>query len=91
MRPALRGINQHVNTQAGVSDMADIHIYDVPDNEAITALIRGQQFAAQFPDRVGIHQSVIYGGGTLMIAYRTKTGRIVVRGERPHPIGGPDR
>ena len=60
--------------------MLDVHIYDVPDEDAATALMRAQQFAAQFPDRIGIRQCAVYGLGTSMAVYRTRSGRIVVRG-----------
>lgn len=67
--------------------MLNIHIYDVPEDEAQIALMRGRLFADEFPDRVGIGQLAIYGVRTPMVVYRTKSGRIVVRGV----IEGPDQ
>lgn len=64
--------------------MADIHIYDVPDDDAVRALQCGAHFAGQYPDRVGVRDLCIYTNGTSvpLYAYRTKSGRIVVRGEK---------
>ena len=59
--------------------MANVHIYDVPDDKMHLALDRGAHFAMQYPDRVGIYNLCVYGNGD-MVAYRTKKGRIVVRG-----------
>ena len=62
--------------------MLNIHIYDVAEDDAAIALMRGQLFAAEFPNRVGSGQLAIYGVEPSMAVYRTKSGRIVVRGEK---------
>jgi hypothetical protein len=62
--------------------MVNLHIYDVKDCDAKMALSCGMSFAKEFPDRVGLHQGCGYfqWDQTQFYAYRTKTGRIVVRG-----------
>ena len=66
--------------------MANMNIRDVADNLVHRAVDIGAHFAAQYPDRVGIRDCVIYGrkDEPAFIAYRTRAGTIVVRGsEKP--------
>jgi hypothetical protein len=58
--------------------MANIHIYDVPNSRAYSALQCAISFARDFPDRVGVRNGCGYEHE--FYAYRTKSGRIVVRG-----------
>jgi hypothetical protein len=63
--------------------MANIHIYDVPDNRVCSALQCAISFAKEFPNRVGVGHGCGYtlnSGGCKLYVYRTKSGRIVVRG-----------
>lgn len=63
--------------------MANVHIYDVADDDMHWALDCGIDFAMQYPDRVGAYDLCAYSKDnykTTVSAYRTKTGRIIVRG-----------
>jgi len=61
--------------------MLNLHVYDIRDVDAYTAVVCGQTFARDYPDRIGIRQGVVYRYGDLTLyAYRTKAGKIVVRG-----------
>lgn len=64
--------------------MANIHIYDVPDNSVNWALHCGRHFAKDCPDHVGVRDGCGYTNGenVPLYAYRTKSGRIVVRGQK---------
>lgn len=56
----------------------NIHIYDVPEHLLSIALRRGIYFAKVHPNCTGIGN--LCGFPDDMIAYRTRGGRIVVRG-----------
>jgi hypothetical protein len=61
--------------------MLNIHIYDIPNGYENTALICAGTFSGDYPDRIGVAQGVVYKyGSQSFYSYRTKSGRIVVRG-----------
>jgi hypothetical protein len=55
-------------------------IRDVPEELWPSAINCAKQFIQEYPNRMGIHQCVIYGLTPMLIVYRTKTS-IIVRGE----------
>lgn len=62
--------------------MADIRIYDVPDDQVQDALRCAINYAMQYPDRVGVSQICVYTHERHdpITCHRTKRGQIVARG-----------
>jgi len=61
--------------------MIDVRIYDVLDKDAIPAMHCAILFAKDYVERTGFRNGVVYRHhGSVFYAYRTSSGRIVVRG-----------
>lgn len=63
----------------------NLKMVDIPKIERFNALHNIENFAAEFPDRVGARAYCAYrsrASGFCMWVYRTKGGMIVARGER---------
>jgi hypothetical protein len=67
--------------------MANVQLRNIHPDNMHHALDTGIHFAMQYPDRVGIRSCVLYAPkfGPMLIAYRTKSGAIVVRANEKEP------
>ena len=71
--------------EEGITKMVNIHVYDVAFENMHWAMDCGAHFAMQYPDRIGVRSLCAYSKDeyrTTVSAYRTRSGRIVVRGNR---------
>ena len=59
----------------------NVHVYGVEYKDRYRAIDCAEHFAKQYPDRVGVRNLCVYDQG--LAVYRTKSGRIVVRGVNP--------
>lgn len=65
--------------------MADIRLWNVPEDHMSWGLQCAKHFGMQYPDRIGVRRGCGYTNKITSVsvyAYRTKSGQIVVRG--PH-------
>jgi hypothetical protein len=63
--------------------MINLHAYNLKDDLLLAAVKVYQAFSEDYPFRLGSGDGVVYQvGEDYLYAYRTKTGRIVVRGTK---------
>ena len=62
-----------------MTDLIDVHIYDVRSSDRAIAMAVAEHFAQQYPERMGQRNGVVYE--RRLYAYQTPKGRIVVRGD----------
>ena len=65
-----------------MTDLIDLHIYDVRHSDLHHAMAMAEHFAEKYPDRIGPRNGVVcvFAAQSSLYVYRTPKGRIVVRG-----------